>query len=62
VTDRGDAVAQASRGLYIAESELRRWIREVMAAPVKVFFGNGLQRAEMAEIAVLKKTAADQFF
>jgi transposase len=55
-------VAQASRGLNIAESELRRWIREVMAAPVKVFFGNGLQRAEMAEIAVLKKTAADQFF
>lgn len=58
VTDRGVAVAQVSRDLDIAESVLRRWIREAMAAPVAAFPGNGLQRAEMAEIAALKKEVA----
>ncbi len=33
VTDRGVAVAQAARDLDVAESVLRRWIRELTATP-----------------------------
>lgn len=33
-------------------------MRELMAAPVAAFPGNGLQRAELAEIATLKKEVA----
>lgn len=53
VTDRGVAVAQAARDL--AESVLRRWMREAAVAPITAFPGNGQQRAELAEIAALKK-------
>ena len=58
VTERGVAVAQAARDLDLAESVLRRWMREAAAAPVTAFPGNGQQRAELAEIAVLKKEIA----
>jgi len=58
VTERGVAVAQAARDLDLAESVLRRWMREVSAAPVTAFPGNGQQRAELAEIAALKKEVA----
>ena len=51
----GVSVAQASRDLDIAESVLRRWMREATAARVTAFPGNGLQRAELAEITALKK-------
>lgn len=33
VTDRGVAVAQAARDLDVAESVLRRWMRDLTAAP-----------------------------
>ena len=55
VTDRGVAVAQAARDLDIAESVLRRWIRELSVAPAAAFPGNGQMRADQAEIAALKK-------
>ncbi len=58
VQDRGVAVVQASRDLDVAESVLRRWIREANAAPATAFPGNDLQRAELAEIAPLKKEVA----
>ena len=58
VQDRGVAVVQASRDLEVAESVLRRWIREANAAPASAFPGNGQQRAELAEIAALKKEVA----
>jgi transposase len=58
VTKRGVAVAQACRDLDLAESVLRRWMRELRAAPVAAFPGNGVQRAELAEIAALKKEVA----
>ena len=58
VTERGVAVAQAARDLDLAESVLRRWMREAAAAPVTAFPGNGQQRAELAEIAALKKEVA----
>ena len=55
VTDRGVAVAQAARDLDIAESVLRRWIRELSVAPAAAFPGNGQMRADQAKIAALKK-------
>lgn len=39
VTERGVAVAQAARDLDLAESVLRRWMREAAAAPVTAFPG-----------------------
>ena len=58
VTDRGVAVAQAARDLDVAESVLRRWMRELSAAPAAAFPGNGQMRADLAEIAALKKEVA----
>ena len=58
VTERGVAVARACRDLDLAESVLRRWMREVAATPTTAFPGNGQQRAELAEIAALKKEVA----
>ena len=55
VTERGVTVAQACRDLDLAESVLRRWMREAMATPAMAFPGNGQQRADLAEIAALKK-------
>ena len=39
-------------------SVLRRWMREAAEAPVSAFPGNGQQRADLAEIATLKKEVA----
>jgi transposase len=58
VTERDVSVAQACRDLDLAESVLRRWMREATAAPATVFPGNGHQRTELAEIAALKKEVA----
>ena len=55
VTERGVAVAQAAGDLDLAESVLRRWVREAADAAVTAFSGNGQQRAELAEIAALTK-------
>ena len=51
-------VAQAARDLDVAESVLRRWMRELATAPVAAFSGNGQMRADLAEIADLKKEVA----
>ena len=58
VTDRGVAVAQAARDLDVAESVLRRWMRELAEASGSAFPGQGQLRAEQAEIAALKKEVA----
>lgn len=58
VTDRGVVVAQAARDLDVAESVLRRWMRELATAPVTAFPGNGQMRTDLAEIAALKKEVA----
>lgn len=58
VTERGVSVPQASRDLDLTESVLRRWMREAAAAPSSAFPGHGQQRAELAEIAALKKEVA----
>ena len=57
-TERGVSVAQAARDLDLAESVLRRWMRDGSAAPVTAFPGNGQPRAELVEIAALKKEVA----
>ncbi len=41
LTDRGVAVAQAARDLDVAESVLRRWMRELTTGPATAFPGNG---------------------
>lgn len=58
VTERGVSVAQAARDLDLVDRVLRRWVSEFSAAPEAAFPGNGLQRAEQAEIAALKKEVA----
>ena len=55
VTERGVAVAQAARDLDLAESVLRRWMREAAAAPVTAFPGNGQQRAECLTSAPMEQ-------
>ena len=57
----GIAVAQRApqaRDLDVAESVLRRWMRELTATPATAFPGNGQMRADLAEIAALKKEVA----
>ena len=58
VTERGASVAQACRDLEVAESVLRRWMREATVAPATAFPGNVQQRVDLAEIAALKKEVA----
>lgn len=58
VTERGVVVAQAARDLNVAESVLRRWMRELTAAPAAALPGNGRMRVDLAEIAALKKEVA----
>ena len=41
VTERGVSVSQACRDLELAESVLRRWMREAASAPATAFPGNG---------------------
>ena len=58
VRERGVSVAQACRDLDVAESVLRRWIRELAEAPASAFPGHGQMHSEQAEIAALKKEVA----
>ena len=58
VTDRGEAVAQGARDLDVAESVLRRWMRELTATPAVAFPGNGQMRTDLAEISALKQEVA----
>ena len=58
VVERGVAVAQACRDLDVAESVLRRWMRELAQAPSSAFPGHGQVRSDQAEIVALKKEVA----
>ena len=58
VTDRGVAVAQAARDLDVAESLPRRWMRKLTATPTTAFPGNAQMRADLAQIASLKRKVA----
>lgn len=58
MTDPGVAVAQAARDLDVAESVLRRWMRESTGTSATAFPGNGQMRVDLTEIAALKKEVA----
>ncbi len=58
VRDRGVAVAQASRDLDIAESVLRRWMRDAEADPQHAFPGHGQLKPEQKEIDQLRREVA----
>ena len=58
VTERGVAVAQAARDLDVAESVLRRWMRELAQDSREAFPGNGVMKPEQAEIERLRKEVA----
>ncbi len=58
VRDRGVAVAQASRDLEVAESVLRRWMRDLAADPGQAFPGHGQIKPEQQEIDRLRREVA----
>lgn len=58
VMERGVAVAQAARDLDVAESVLRRWIRELATSPAQAFPGHGQVRPEQQEIDRLRREVA----
>lgn len=58
VTERGVAVVQAARDLDVAESVLRRWMRDVAADGRHAFPGNGQVRPEQQEIDRLRREVA----
>lgn len=58
VRDRGVAVAQACRDLEIAESVLRRWMREAEGDPRHAFPGQGQVKPEQQEIDRLRREVA----
>ncbi len=58
VTERGVAVAQAARDLDVAESVLRRWIRDVASDAKHAFPGHGQVRPEQQEIDRLRREVA----
>jgi transposase len=55
VTERGVAVVQAARDLDVAESVLRRWMRDVAADTRHAFPGHGQVRPEQQEIDRLRR-------
>ena len=58
VRDRGVAVSQASRDLDVAESVLRRWIRDLASDPAQAFPGHGQLKPEQQEIDRLRREVA----
>lgn len=55
VVEGGVSVVRAVRDLDIGESVLRRWVRELSADPQQAFSGQGVMKAEQAEIERLRK-------
>jgi transposase len=58
ITERGVSYAQASRDLGVHANSLRTWVKELGADPENAFPGQGQQKPEQAEIAVLKREVA----
>ncbi len=58
VKDRGVSVARAARDLDVHENVLRKWVRAVAVDPQEAFPGNGVMKAEQAEIDRLRKEVA----
>ncbi len=58
VKERGVSVVQASRDLDVAESILRRWIKEFGSDPGQAFPGQGQLKPEQQEIDRLRREVA----
>ena len=58
IKERGVAVAQAARDLDVAESVLRRWLREGASDPQQAFPGHGLVKPEQQELTQLRREVA----
>ena len=58
MTERGVTVVQAARDLDVAESVLRRWIRDVATDTGHAFPGHGQVRPEQQEIDRLGREVA----
>ena len=58
IKDRGVAVAEAARDLGVAESVLRRWVREGGVDPRHSFPGHGQVKPEQQEITQLRREVA----
>lgn len=56
--DRGVAVTQACRDLELAESVMRRWMRELDGGPAQAFSDNGQMKLEQPDIIRLRKEVA----
>jgi len=54
----GVAMARAARDLDLAESVLRRWMRELTEIPAAALTGIGQLRADLAENSELKNEVA----
>jgi transposase len=55
VRERGVAVAQAARDLDVHENQLRNWIKQFDSDPRQAFPGQGVMKAEQAEIERLRR-------
>ena len=55
VTERGVAVAQASRDLDVHQNVLRKWMKELVSDPVQAFPGQGQMKADQIEIERLRR-------
>ena len=55
VRDRGVSAAQAARDLDVHENVLRKWMKELVAAPTDAFPGHGQMKPEEIEIERLRR-------
>ena len=55
VRDRGVSAAQAARDLDVHENVLRKWVKELAAAPADAFPGHGQMKSEQLEIERLRR-------
>ena len=58
IKERGVSVAQAARDIDVAESVLRRWLRERDADPQQAFPGQGQVKPEQQELMQLRREVA----
>jgi transposase len=58
IKERGVAVAQAARDIDVAESVLRRWLREGVEDPQHAFPGHGQSKPEQQEVTQLRREVA----
>ena len=58
IKERGVSVAQVVRDIDVAESVLRRWVREGDADPHRAFPGHGQVKPEQQELMQLRREVA----